>query len=544
MKKRRLRFAAVPVALAFLASACSTEDSADDADTTEAAADTAGGDTEAPATEAPATEAAATEPATDTASEATEASDDTEAPATEAADTEADGTEADSTEADSTEAEGTTAATEAATDGTDPTATFAAAAVDIGDIDLATGNAELEGTTVTVYGPESTDVEGGSIQDALNVFAEANGMTINYVGAREFEEQVRTQVAGGNPPDIAIFPQPGNVADFAASGELLELPEDVAAAVSENWSEDWLNFWSVDGTLYGVPNKSDLKSLVWYIPSAFEEAGYEVPETYTDFVALTEQMIEDGNTPLCVGVESGPSTGWPFTDWVEELVLRQHGAEVYDQWVAHEIPFNSPEIVDAMQQVADLWNTEGMVYAAGGSIVSTPFGADNFIGLVDGSCMMHRQASFFASFVPDGTEFGTGEGQVSTFYFPSDEGTPVEVGGTGAAAFRDAPEVWAVMEYFGSPEYASIRQQAQTERAGGGLSGFLTAVDGVDTSLFTELEAGFIEILQTGDPARFDASDLMPGEVGSGTFWSAGVEVISGELDAQEAADEIEDSWP
>jgi alpha-glucoside transport system substrate-binding protein len=377
----------------------------------------------------------------------------------------------------------------------------------------------------------------------LNAFGEANGMTIQYVGAREFEEQVRTQAAGGNPPDIGIFPQPGNVIDFAASGDLIPLPEDVAAAVSENWSEDWLTFWNVDGVQYGVPNKSDLKSLVWYVPSAFEEKGYEVPETYADFEALLQTMIDNGDTPLCVGVESGPSTGWPFTDWVEELILRRQGAEFYDQWLNHEVPFNSPEVVETMAYVSDLWNTEGMVYASGGSIVSTPFG-DNGQPLLDGDCMMHRQASFFAAFFPEGTEYGTEEGQVDTFYFPSDEGRPILVGGTAAAAFRDAPEVWAVMEYLGSPEYASVRQAAQTERKGGGLSGFLTAVNGVDTSLFVPLEANFIEILQTGDPARFDASDLMPGEVGSGTFWSAAIELISGEIDAEEAATEIEESWP
>ena len=101
-------------------------------------------------------------------------------------------------------------------------------------------------------------------------------------------------------------------------------------------------FGNVDGTQYGVPFKSDLKSLVWYVPRAFEEKGYEVPETLDEFNALIDQMIANGDTPLCVGIESGPATGWPFTDWVEELVLREQGIDFYNQWVAHEIPFNDP----------------------------------------------------------------------------------------------------------------------------------------------------------------------------------------------------------
>ena len=293
-------------------------------------------------------------------------------------------------------------------------------------------------------------------------------MTITFVGARDFEEQIGSQVAGGNPPDIAIFPQPGNLRDYAASEDAFPIPDDVLATAQENWSESWLAFWQTeDGTQYGVPVKSDLKSLVWYSPAAFEEKGYTVPETFDDFVALTEEMIANGDTPLCVGIESGPATGWPFTDWTEELILRNEGIDYYNQWVAHEVPFNDPPVVEAMQQIADLWATEGMVYAAGGSISATPFG-DNAQALVDGNCMMHRQANFFAAFFPEGTEYGDGPGAIDTFYFPSTSGeSPILVAGTSAAAFRDAPEVWAVMNYYASSDYANNRQVAQLERLGG-----------------------------------------------------------------------------
>ena len=125
-----------------------------------------------------------------------------------------------------------------------------------------------------------------------------------------------------------------------------------------------MGFGNVDGTQYGVPAKSDLKSLVWYIPSAFAEKGYEVPTTLDDFFALTQEMAANGDTPLCVGIESSTATGWPFTDWVEELILREQGIDFYNQWVAHEIPFNSPEVVEIFQQIGDLWNGEGMTYAA------------------------------------------------------------------------------------------------------------------------------------------------------------------------------------
>jgi alpha-glucoside transport system substrate-binding protein len=316
--------------------------------------------------------------------------------------------------------------------------------------------------------------------------------------------------------------------------------------VSEGWADSYLAFSNVDGTQYGVPFKSDLKSLVWYVPSAWEEAGYTVPETLTDFRALVDEMIANGDTPFCVGIESGPATGWPFTDWVEELILREQGIDYYNDWVAHEVPFNDQPVIDTFNAVAGpdgLWTKDGAVFASGGSIAATAFG-DNGTPLVEGECMMHRQASFYAAFFPEGTEFGEGPGQVSTFYFPADEGHPVLVGGINAGAFRDAPEVWQVMEYLGSAEFANARQAAQVERVGGGNSGFLTGNSNADPSAWSEQEQGFLELLATADPAAFDASDDMPAEVGSGSFWTEGTSFVNGDVDAEGATGNIESSWP
>ena len=402
---------------------------------------------------------------------------------------------------------------------------------------------------MTVFGVEDSETEAGAEQDALTAFGEANGIDITYVGRRDFEQQINAQVLGGNPPDIANFPQPAKLNQFAEDGDLVPLPDDVLASVSENWDQSYLDFYSTDGTAYGVPFKNDLKSLVWYLPCLWEEKGYEVPETLTDFKALMDEMIANGDTPLCVGIESQTFTGWPFTDWVEELIVREQGIDYYNQWASHEVPFNDQPVLDAFNEVAGpdgMWTKDGAVYSSGGSIASTFFG-DNGDPLVQGRCMMHRQGNFFAAFFPDGTEFGTGPGEVSTFYFPSDEGHPVLVGGQASAAFRDAPEVWAVMEYIGSPEFANARQAAQAERTGGGNSGFLSGNKNADPSQWNEIEQAFLETLKTASPAAYDMSDASPAEVGSaagGAFLTEATSFVNGDQDAQTAVDNIEAAWP
>jgi alpha-glucoside transport system substrate-binding protein len=190
-----------------------------------------------------------------------------------------------------------------------------------------------------------------------------------------------------------------------------------------------------------------------------------------------------------------------------------------------------------------MWTKKGAVFASGGSIAATAFG-DNAEPLVQGKCMMHRQANFFSAFFPDGTKFGDGPNEVSTFYFPSDKDHPYLVGGQASAAFRDAPEVWKVMKYMGSPEFANARQKAQTKRVGGGSSGFLTANKNADLSLWNPLDQSFIKTLQTAEVTGYDASDQMPAEVGSGSFWKEGTSFVNGDEDAKTAAANIQATWP
>ncbi|MEM9033786.1 MAG: ABC transporter substrate-binding protein [Actinomycetota bacterium] len=404
---------------------------------------------------------------------------------------------------------------------------------------------DFGGVTVTITGPERTDGDVASINDALNEWGETVGITVEYTGDADWEANINTQVEGGNPPNISFFPQPGKLADFARDGAIVPLTDDVNATLDEFWLDGFQLLGNVDGTQYGVPNKTDLKSLVWYQPAAFEAAGYTVPTTFDEFTALLDQMVADGGPkPLCVGIESGQATGWAYTDWVEDMMLRLHGPDVYDQWITNELPFDAPEVQEAMQAVVDIW-TEDNVFAASGSISATNFG-DNGQPLVDGQCYMHRQANFFAGFFPEGTPFADGsEGAVDVFYFPDINGdAPILTAGTFAAAFDAEPATMAVMEYLATASYAENRQRILTEFLGGGLSGFLSAAQGQDPSVYQPLEQSFLQIINDAGIARFDGSDVMPADVGAGTFWSEGTSLVNGDIDVATAAQRIQESWP
>ncbi len=387
---------------------------------------------------------------------------------------------------------------------------------------------------VTMAGPE-VEVEAQGLVDAFAQFEEETGITIEYNGDRSFEEQIGGQVDGGNAPDIAFFPQPGKIRDFQE--DLVPIPEDIAGGF-DGLPEGLLDLATIDGDLYGVPAKADLKSLVWYDPTAFEENGYTVPETMEDLLSQADEMIANGDTPFCIGIGSDAATGWPMTDWIEDFMLRLKGPEVYDQWVNHEIPFNDPDVVEVVEYVYDLWSTEGMVFGGLENIAATPF-ADAGLPLLEGDCMMHRQGNFYAANWPEGTEIGE-DGQVNAFYLPTfedqDFGQVTLSGGIYAAAFSDRDEVMQVLEFLGSTHYADARAP---------VGGFLAPNQDTDASLYpTEIEQTFAEILSEADPVRFDGSDQMPGEIGAGEFWTAAVDIVSGNKTVEEALTTVEEAWP
>ncbi|HBG97424.1 MAG TPA: alpha-glucoside ABC transporter substrate-binding protein [Rhodobacteraceae bacterium] len=401
---------------------------------------------------------------------------------------------------------------------------------------------DLAGETVTIMGPwlgQDRDL----VESMIAYFEAATGADVQYAGSDSFEQQIVIDAEAGSPPNIAVFPQPGLAADLAAKGFLAPLGDDMAAWTAENYAagDSWVSLGSYAGPdgasqFYAFPYKIDLKSLVWYVPENFEDAGYDVPETMEELLALTAQIAEEGETPWCIGLGSGGATGWPATDWVEDILLRTQPPEVYDGWVTNEIPFDDPRIVEAIETFGTFARNDAYVAGGAEAVASTDF-RDSPKGLfaVPPQCYMHRQASFIPSFFPEGSVIGE---DVDFFYFPAfaekDLGRPVLGAGTLWAMTNVSDATRVFMDWLTTPIAHEV-WMAQT--------GFLTPHTGVNTETYGDSTLRKMgEILLGADTFRFDGSDLMPGAVGAGTFWTGMVDYAGGK-DAAEVAADIQASW-
>ncbi|MEO6790904.1 MAG: ABC transporter substrate-binding protein [Ornithinibacter sp.] len=405
---------------------------------------------------------------------------------------------------------------------------------------------DLTGKEVSVYTSITAPEDAPHIA-SYQPFVDCTGVKIKYEGSKEFEAQLPVRVKGGNAPDIAYLPQPGLLKTMVETGKVKEAPAEVVANVDKNMP-DFKGYGTVNGTFYAAPLGANVKSFVWYSPSAFADKGYEIPKTWDALMALTDKIATDNpggdSKPWCAGIESGDATGWTATDWLEDVMLRTAGPETYDKWVNHEIPFNDPAVADALAKVGAILKNDKYVNGGFGNvktIASTSF-QDAGLPIADGSnaCYMHRQASFYAANWPEGTKVAE-DGDVWAFYLPSvDESThPVLGGGEFVAAFTDRPEVKAFQTYLASVEWADERAKTC------GSGGCVTANKNADPSLLKnpidKLSAE--QLTDKTATFRFDGSDLMPGAVGSGTFWKGMTDWIIGK-DDKSTLDYIEQSWP
>jgi alpha-glucoside transport system substrate-binding protein len=400
----------------------------------------------------------------------------------------------------------------------------------------------VQAGTVSIFGPWlGPDQE--NVEAVLDGFAKATGHDYSYVGSDSFEQQVRIDAAAGSAANVSVFPQPGLAADLASAGQLTPLASGTADWVRENYAagQSWVDLGTFSGPsgaddLYGFFYKVDLKSLVWYNPENFDDAGYEVPNSMEELKALSDQIVADGGTPWCIGLGSGGATGWPATDWVEDLMLRTQSPAVYDQWVSNEIKFNDPRVVAAIEEFGAFARNDDYVAGGANAVATTDF-RDSPKGMFSSpaQCYMHRQASFIPAFFPEGTVVGE---DADFFYFPSYEsknlGNPVLGAGTVWGITNDSPEAHALMTYLQSTEANEIWMARK---------GFLTPHKGVDTSKFSDPTLRKMnDILLNATTFRFDASDLMPGGVGAGSFWTGMVD-YSGGKPAKDVADGIQASW-
>jgi alpha-glucoside transport system substrate-binding protein len=388
--------------------------------------------------------------------------------------------------------------------------------------------------TIDVFGPYR-GAEADRFVETLRPFTRKTGIPIRYIGSVDFVDDLLVRTGEGNdPPDVAVVPQPGLVRQLADERKLVPLDAATAAAVRANTQADLVALARDGDTLYGVPYRLTVKSLVWYRPDVFAEYGWTPPRTLAQLDDLVRRIRRRGLTPWCFSMSAGTATGWAATDWVEDIVLRTAGQARYRAWARGSLPFSSPAIESAFARFRSLVLAPGQVHGGLAAVIEVPVDEAG-LPLFDDppGCVLYKQADFAVGWMPSGTSIGD-DGDVSWFVLPgvTTAPPPLLLGGDAIVQFRRNADVDALMAYLAGPTAGE-----SWVRAGG----FISPKDSIPTSAYPEqyVKAFAKEVADT--PALvFDASDQMPPAIGSGLLWSSITSWVAGVEDYETFAKRVD----
>lgn len=365
------------------------------------------------------------------------------------------------------------------------------------------GETEAGTGTVTVL-----SLWGGGEQEAfqkvLDAFTQETQIKTKYESARDFLPVVRSRLAAGNPPMVAIIPRPGIVSDLAAEGSLISL-EDLGLdpdTINENYGEAWTDLTTVDGTVYGVVAKANSKSTIWYRPATFQEQGVEVPQTWDDLKAITEKL----ETPWALGAKDS----WTLTDWFENIYVRSAGPDKYEQLFSGDLDFTDQSVKDALTTMTEMLNDNTVVGGIDAALGRTFVDGIGQVYSTKPTAELYMEGGFvggiaLADVNPD-LKVGT---EIDFFPFPTiDEahGNPLVGGGDITAAFVNNEDVAKLVEYLASPEAGRIWVST---------GAIVSPNKGVTSDAYpNDLVRKEAEQVTSAEVFRFDGSDLLPGALG------------------------------
>jgi alpha-glucoside transport system substrate-binding protein len=326
---------------------------------------------------------------------------------------------------------------------------------------------------------------------------------------------LRTRVGGNNAPDLAILPNPALLQEFAQQGVLKPLSDSIdETKFKQDYGQTWVDLGTVSDQLYGIFVKAAAKNTIWYDPQQFQQNNFQVPQTWDDLMSLSDQMAQGSIPPWSVGLESGATSGWPGTDWIQEIFLHESGPDMYDQWVNHEIPWTDPAVKSAWEKYGKVVHTQGYIPGGAQFAVSTAFQDASYLPFEDPpKAYMYFLGAFVETFLS--AQFPDQKAGTDYDFFPTptinqDYAGAVTGSGDILVMFNDTPAARSLVRYLSdASNWAPYAQKG----------GYTTPSAALDPSNYpSELVAKTAEQLTGASVFRFDADDSMPAELQQAYF--------------------------
>ena len=353
-----------------------------------------------------------------------------------------------------------------------------------------------------------TGEEQANFEKVLDLFERRTGAAVRFTSTgRDIATALGSRLDAGDPPDVAILPQPGLLGDLVRREALQSIEGVAGRLVDANYPPAWRQLGSVDGTLYGVWFKAANKSTIWYRTKAFFDARVAPPKTWQKLQEVAQALARSGEKPIAVGA----ADGWTLTDWFENVYLRTAGPAKYDQLARHEIPWTDESVKHALRTLAQvLGRPEWLAGGADGSLATT---FEQSVALTFGplqGAAMTFEGSFVAINIAKDTNAKVGS-DARFFDFPAigDSERSLVIGGDVAVMLNDSQASRELVRFLATPRAAEPWAEA---------GGFISPNRSVDPAAYPDLVTRQLaRALNQPAVVRFDLSDLVPASFGATT---------------------------
>jgi alpha-glucoside transport system substrate-binding protein len=354
---------------------------------------------------------------------------------------------------------------------------------------------------------------GGAEKDAFlkvtAAFTRQTDIKVEYTSARNFIPEVRTRLAGGNPPDIAILPRPGYIGTLVKDNALKPLSSLGLsnAYMKANYSAGWLKLGSSGGKIYGVPAKANSKSVIWYKPQSFAKYKFKIPKTWAQLLTITKQYKAKGLVPWSVG--AGPNQSqWTLTDWFENIYARTAGPAKYQRLFTGKLPFTDSSVATALRYMVQIINNKYVLNGVQGVLGQSFVDSITSVFGTNPKAQLFFEGGFVGGIATGDVNKSLKPGKTIAFFpWPTIKASldhPVVGAADFAAAFKDSADVRSFLRYISTPAAGTIWVST------GAVESPNKKVNKYPNVL-AKAEAAQLKSAKT---FLFDGSDLLPGAFG------------------------------
>tara|TARA_A100001011_G_scaffold342360_1_gene375824 strand:+ start:118 stop:1383 length:1266 start_codon:yes stop_codon:yes gene_type:complete len=386
---------------------------------------------------------------------------------------------------------------------------------------------------VVIAGPQLTDLE--YFEEELKIIEDSTGLKIKY----EIHSDIETHVIENQNSaiDIAIIPNPQGAVNLGERGIVKSIGSILTEEKMNNYYSTHLQEITTSRNTnknYGAFFRLFPNTMIWYSIEKFEAIGSPEFKTYEDILSYTNNYSKDGKNLWCLDIESGASTGWIATNWLEDLILSEYGVEIYDEWTNQNIPSSSDEILNSINSIGKLVFTENAIYGTNKRIVRKEF-RNNYNNLLNENvdCVFSWGGHYASFYMPQDKKFGK---DYDFFKFPSTNNMNSMVGIGDVITVLNYSN--ATQEVFNAIIDESFGQNWMSKPDASYIPANKLNQNLISNPL-TEKEAELIKQSLNENTFRYDASELMERKIGADALWVALTNYI--DMGRERAYREIED---